>query len=714
MPTRVPRVSRLLLQSRRLYGLPRPLTHVRHNHTGPPFYGPKLRNPKRNISPFITARQSHTSPSPGWPTWNFDVTQIKTTGSKLLEPHWASQDLSVVDNLIDHQTIRQFLMFLGDGILPNGKKTSLRIMDEEEGDLFLLPSAEWAPAPFNSCTVTIIHKLKDRIGKFGDTSRLCRVGQNIHSLKRQLEDGIVPMPDSRWIEKDLNNPKHFNTAREHLTAVLVVFEYLNTPEVRDNMRGTFNLIAGDLQELQDALNARRKLQDPNGNILELNLVGLWEAFIRAKYEIMTATAHSWVLSRVAELRDHTINEFCNVPQVVEKMDSEETKVYQDRIQNLTEITAMADLMIWMSMDGYTGYQPPAEVTPGLHYPGLDAQKKGYQGRYEELIQALHNSSSAYQSEPGRLQTLAALRVRFSILVAAQDMLRKEIRGRLPPQPPLVHWIEYVLKSHEYDLKNPQLPEVARREFGFAIYRAAYKASDEEWQTVKRNMEAHILHWGNNIQGADEVKPLLRLHWFDCKELGLDFSDTAAAKRHFQQWRESDSYREKINTDVFLMIDDWSAASYRYETHPAIESAEKVFPGNSAFRGHLLAVDADFDSDSVPESEVDHSESHDEDRPVRYQYAPGYVGHMRILGNLVWSELFAMLTTHSARLTELWPLAMDNPQRIYTGQTVPCQLHEWREQSLIASPLKDGFGKWLKDKDPRMAEHIKRLRAMHVI
>ncbi|KAL4908222.1 hypothetical protein BDW74DRAFT_174914 [Aspergillus multicolor] len=208
------------------------------------------------------------------------------------------------------------------------------------------------------------------------------------------------------------------------------------------------------------------------------------------------------------------------------------------------------------------------------------------------------------------------------------------------------------------------------------------------------MEAHLMSWGNNIQAADKVKPLLKLHWFNCKELGLDPSDTAAAKRHFQQWGISDSYQDKINTDIFLMIDDWSASSYRYEANPSINAAEKVFPGNSAHRGHLLAVDADFDSDSVPKSKVDSSESTG-DRTVLYtKYGPDYVGH-------------------SARLADFWHLAMDNPQRVFSGQTVPCQLHEWREENLLAGSMKDGFGKWLEDKDPKMAAHIKRLRAMHI-
>jgi hypothetical protein len=69
-------------------------------------------------------------------------------------------------------------------------------------------------------------------------------------------------------------------------------------------------------------------------------------------------------------------------------------------------------------------------------------------------------------------------------------------------------------------------------FGLAIYRAAHKLSDEQWETLQRNLEAHLSAWGDDIQGADELKPLLKLHWFDCKELDPDTTKPVTAARRY--------------------------------------------------------------------------------------------------------------------------------------------------------------------------------------
>jgi hypothetical protein len=152
-----------------------------------------------------------------------------------------------------------------------------------------------------------MQKAVERITAPGDLSGLCRIGQNIQILKSRLWGGLVPVPASRWCEKDLNNPDHFTIAHEYLTSIIAVFEYLNNPLIRTTMRDTNNKISGDLGEMQNALKARRKAE---GNLSpDLNLTGLWEQFIRARYEVMTSTAHSWVLARVAELRERALDSF---------------------------------------------------------------------------------------------------------------------------------------------------------------------------------------------------------------------------------------------------------------------------------------------------------------------------------------------------------------------------------------------------------------------
>lgn len=69
-------------------------------------------------------------------------------------------------------------------------------------------------------------------------------------------------------------------------------------------------------------------------------------------------------------------------------------------------------------------------------------------------------------------------------------------------------------------------------FGLGIYRAADKLSDEQWERLQRDVEAHLWAWNDGIPGADELKPLLKIHWFDCKELGLDITEPVTEARRF--------------------------------------------------------------------------------------------------------------------------------------------------------------------------------------
>jgi hypothetical protein len=73
------------------------------------------------------------------------------------------------------------------------------------------------------------------------------------------------------------------------------------------------------------------------------------------------------------------------------------------------------------------------------------------------------------------------------------------------------------------------------------------------------------------------------------------------------------------------------------------------------KGHVLAIEVDFDPNDS------------RNRPHKLL---GCTGELRSLGNLIWSELYPMLFMGSASLKDLWPMAMEHPQEVYTGLTVP--------------------------------------------
>jgi len=435
-----------------------------------------------------------------------------------------------VDALIEPFYIAHFLEFILSGSLPNGKKTELALLNPDESELFMSPRATWAPAPFNQDAPPVVHSMMQRIMSPGEFSGLCQIGHNIHFMKKRLSEGLVPVSPSRWAEKDLNNPDHFTIAHQYLSSVITVFEYLNIPQVQTNMRDTFNKISGDLQGMQDALNARRKAQDSLAQ--ELSLTALWEEFIRTRYQIMTSTAHSWVLDRAAELRERTLDEFSAIAP--ENAEGEEMKIVSQRWSDLLSIVSVADYNIWIPMDGYNGFKTPSEIVGGLYNPDLknqDKVSKFTELLYERLAKCIEAQNEAAKVQgPSATESTAARRERLSVSTALQDELRPGIRGQLPSsQKPIQPWIQLCLQTHE---AISTMPEEQRRNYGFglAVYRTADGLSDEQWENLKRNVEASLSAWGDDVQGADKLKPLLKLHWFDGKELGFDKSDTISAAR----------------------------------------------------------------------------------------------------------------------------------------------------------------------------------------
>ncbi|KAL4862855.1 hypothetical protein BDV12DRAFT_202673 [Aspergillus spectabilis] len=648
-----------------------------------------LRTPPRlhpvSSSSTRFARFAHVAPdrlTPLNPS-NVNATEIRTPG--ITEKHWASQELPIGDRLLEPQTVVNFVPFIVNGTLPNSKKTQLPLLPLDEVEFLFRPFSEWAPAPYSANTSAAFTGIMMRIGSHEDDARLCIVGKNIHSFKSRLWEGLPPLSATRWAEKSLDQPENFDIACEYLTAAIAAFEYLGIPQVRSNLRDTFNLISGHLQEAEGALNARRIAQGQSRKPISLS--ALWEEYMRAKYEVMTAIAHSFVVLNAVELQIPIVQGISSIP-----LDDEAAMApYIERWEKLTRIVQMADLKIWLPMDGYYGYHAPAKTVAGLHNSDLDALKQTYQEAFQHMWYKLLEARIKEQEKKGvDKQSYTARCERFAASVETQDRLRAAIRGSPACPVPRQPWIQEILRRQKENLENT--PEGGNRHvFELAVYRTAhYKSSDEHWADIRGKFEAHLSTWGDGVQGSEEVKPLLKLHWFDAKELGLDLGveHTDAAKRHFQEIRDSDTYKHKLNRNIFLVLDGWSALSYHDPEFNNSYIKQGLSP--SDFQGHILAVDADFD----PNEPNEHAEE-----------SPGFQGHLRILGNLVWSELYPMLTMQSASLEDLWPMAMEHPLKVYTGLTVPSQLEQWRENNQFKADILGPFVEHLKGKNAGVAKHL---------
>lgn len=148
-------------------------------------------------------------------------------------------------------------------------------------------------------------------------------------------------------------------------------------------------------------------------------------------------------------------------------------------------------------------------------------------------------------------------------------------------------------------------------------------------------------------------------------------------RHYNELVDSDKENEndsesgssestlplQLQKNAFLAVDSASFASYTTDTYEA--TVPEFDPGD--FAGFVLAVDPSFDP---------------KEGPSRPDESPGYNGQMRVLGSLVWGDLYALLESQAAALEDLWPLARHHPNQVYVGPTVPLQVYKWLSQNAI--------------------------------
>lgn len=179
-------------------------------------------------------------------------------------------------------------------------------------------------------------------------------------------------------------------------------------------------------------------------------------------------------------------------------------------------------------------------------------------------------------------------------------------------------------------------------------------------------------------------------------------ETNAAYRHYQQIRSSEEWNNKIAPSVFLLIDFMGVNSYiNDDFYASITKDKTLLKGD--FQGFVLAVDPDFDKTVTNESADGTASEDPQDEGLEYP------GQVRIMGNLVWSELYPMLNRQSVGLTNLWLQAREHPMKVYTGLTVPSQIQPWKELNAMKTHMMDSFVEFLKKKDPTMAGKVKELR-----
>ncbi|QDS72687.1 hypothetical protein FKW77_003087 [Venturia effusa] len=550
------------------------------------------------------------------------------------------------------------------GTLPGGLKSSLAPISEDDISLLMTPYADWAPSPFHNLPDSALQQAMMRIGSNEDPDRLVVVEKKIQAMKSRLWEGILPMGREQWRKKGLHKDENFGVACQYLSLVVDAFHYLVQNPVASNLRTTYNLIYEEFETFDRAVDALRSTQ--GGEFEKSGVAGLWKEFMDAHFKVMTTRAHAWVIGRVVELRGPILEEIAGYePAEFEKYDEKQWEL-TNKLHDLTELAARADFTILMPMDGYKGFARLPGATEGQS-PDLNKRRQYYGAELKvrsrkRTFDALIKNNLARDPNAGSKRESRGLGDPLDIVesakeqIEAQDELRTDIREPFTVAKSSPQWVG--------DLRT-QVLERERdpvKEWGFVIYRLTYMQTDEVWSTFQQQFEADAARWGEDVIGADVIKGMATLKWIDGREHAIAEGDVSAATKHFAELRAREAEGEGgtksgIQSDIFLFVDAASVASYAIQPMPDDMTPE------GDFGGFVTAVEANFD----PSDPGDHADE-----------SPGFTGQLRILGGLIWSDLYALAQAQVAFPEDLWPLAMDHPWKVFVGATTPAQRQAWKK------------------------------------
>ncbi|KAK7937975.1 uncharacterized protein PG986_014843 [Apiospora aurea] len=586
--------------------------------------------------------------------------------------------LWIVDRILEPQTIIHFFEFTWNGRLPSGKYTELPLLGDDM-ELVTEPYSEWAPAPFDKHPEPAAVEIMARIGSGHDSGRLQIISKDLHAMKSRLWEGIMPLSQRRLDERGANDLRNFTYTSQLVTQVINVFHYLNEPDVRYALRDTYNLIYDHLETFEKAFNAKRAKE----SLPSISVTALWAEYMRSQYEVIENRAHTWVLQVLRPLKKKVLAAIRgHQPDQLMVADYDEiqwklTNMWQD----LSENTAHADWGIFVPMDGYKGCTSPSatprNVTtkkdpapdgtePIAFSPDTDRRMREYHLRRRQIdLEASMQkfmmdafvkdmTGDAGSSEERPLNDPERFGPTMIMQAKAQAGARKELRGQsitYETEP----WMEHVVQKSGW---------------GYVVYKTSQATSDAQWSQFTKRFEADTGNWGHGLANITTVHDQSKLHWIDGSDVGKVNPSLDDLKSHFATYIESASFPGNCFSDVFLVADEASVASY-------LNTAPQANIPRGDIGPFITAVDAFFDPN---------------DPTFRAEESPFFDGTLRVLGSLVWDDVGALLLTQTQGLAELWPLAMEHPLEVYVGPTVQVQTDAWKR---VRKADRQALEKWIK-------------------
>ncbi|KAF6832421.1 hypothetical protein CMUS01_06947 [Colletotrichum musicola] len=606
--------------------------------------------------------------------------------------------------------VTQFVLVYMQGRLFSGKQpTQPRPTDPDERPLFCRPYREWAPAPYNTPTISAdsgINRAMIAIAGMDDiftivTTTSTECDRDLHHLKTRLLSGLPPMSLTRWRQKRLHEPQNIARACQHLSATIDAFEYLQLPHNQSRMRKACNRVWDASADFQRAFNAYRA-EKGRGEILA---TALWEEFLDDYFATVVSRAHAWVTARVGELREAQLVRLGNTTAVpggatmLTPVTSTQMKIL-DRVHDLAEITNNADTKIMLPLVGYTIQTLASKI------PDIRSDWNGYDGsrpmtrfpldmRLRARIHALRSKWLSHraifarrdriEAEGRRLRDTSDPEELVEVVreqVAAYDQTRAELRAGTSAAAPLRDdpWIESIRAAME-------MSEVGRfRVWGFVGYRLHYGHSDEEWRAFLEAFKRDVTNWGEGVDGAAWAKPLCKVRWLDGRNLGIAEGDIEAAKRHYASYRLSPECDQLLTSASFLAADKPSIDSY---LDPVKEDDQPLIPAGD-MGSFILTARAHID-------DIEDANDARDGRapPPRRRPAPAGAsdGTLRVLGSILFDDFWPLQHRNSLSVEALARLAEIHPRQVYVGPTVPAERDVWRVAGTWAFTMLNGFEKW---------------------
>ncbi|KAI1841577.1 hypothetical protein JX266_012230 [Neoarthrinium moseri] len=573
----------------------------------------------------------------------------------------------VYESLFPASVLLCFSVFLKDGQLADGRKTVQPRPSEEEASYFLMPYSEWAPERFRGSIRSesvVNHSLMILSGLDNFLLGSWEIDKETHFMKSRALLGMVPISDRRWAQQRLDDPANFPRACQHIANVVNVFTYMNQEPFKSMARTSYNKIWDHIKHFETALNAKQAAEHQP----HVRIMPLWDEYIKTHFDFAAARSHAWILKRVEKLQEVIVARMGAATHDLGPTSySDEQIAIGDDMQDISEILVQADVACRISTDGFKSEWIP------LNSPSLPRSNwTGYNGQTALSTAALPNDLESLKTVYGfRMRWLNRVKMMEQTMLpgpwrggtsAPSDMMfsmqqqleayrdaRMELRGEPAPLR-MEHWVAKI---------KAKIDDGADQAWGFVGYRLSYRHSPEQWKNFLDAFKKDVQPWEHGSTGALWIKRLCRMRWLDGQELGIPDGDVEAARRHFETYRKSSAWINGLAPSMFLVADDSSIESY---LNGGVDFLE---PGNTG--GFVLLTEA--------------QPARSEDRGNRDS---DFDGTVRVLGSLLWDDVYAGMSVMALTPEDLWMMARLHPLQLYIGPLSKSQKQLFRGFNWIRS------------------------------